>query len=241
MKSSLFVAITLTLGPSGTAVAGSLGTLYPQILYTSDYRFNGLSNSNAKPTVQATLYLWRPDGFYAGVTTQGVDYGFPGSPTFEIDVYGGRKRQLGRVEVSFETMASLFPDQSGPGPTLNFIQAKVGMAFTEGPATIGGAVTWSPEGSYASGETSTVTGRIGLKLTRWLEISGQYGAQISNDTQDRKFWDIGTTAKWEQVTFDIRYVDTDLERYQCFDTVWCDPSVIGTVTWNVPIFGFSKQ
>lgn len=241
MRSALFAAFALVVALSGEATAGSLGTLYPQLVYTSDYRFNGLSNSNNAPTIQATLYLWRPDGFYSGITALAVDYGFPGGPTFEVDIYGGRKFQAGRVEVSFEAMGSFFPDQSGPGPTLNFYQVKTAFKVTEGPLTFGSATTWSPEGSYASGETSTLTGHVKLKVTDWLDFGGQYGTHISNNSQDRKFWDVGATAKWQQIAINIRYVDTDLERHQCFHSNWCEPSLVGTIAWNVPIFGFSEQ
>ncbi len=240
MKSVLLATSSLVLTLSCEAAAGSLGTLFPQIVYTSDYRYDGLSNSNNEPTVQASLYLWRPDDFYAGVSVLGVDYGYPGSPTYEIDIYGGRKQQFGKIEVSLEAMVSVFPDQSGPGPTLNFNQAKTGVKYADGALTLGGAVAWSPQGSYGGGETSKPVGTVSLQITDWLSFSGKYGTVISQKKQDRKFWDVGATAKWNQVAFDIRYIDTDLERHQCFYTSWCEPSIVGTITWNVPILGFSK-
>lgn len=241
MKSVSLAVFVLTIAICNEATARSIGVLYPQIICTSNYRYNGLSNTNNEPAIQASLYLWRPDGLYAGVWVSSVDYSFPGSPTWEVDAYGGYKKQVGKTEISLEAMGSFFPDQPVLGPTFNFYQTKTGFQHTEGALTIGGAVSWSPEGSFGGGDTTTPVGTMTWQATSWLAIGGTWGTVISQEKQDRKFWDVGATATWKSIALNLRYADTDLERHQCFHSSWCEPSVIGKMTLNVPILGFSKH
>src|SRR4030095_3329018 len=71
------------------------------VFLTSDYRYDGQSLNSHKPTVQASLYWWRPDNFYAGVWMSRVDFSDLGDPTtsFEVEVYGGRNLHVGRLEL----------------------------------------------------------------------------------------------------------------------------------------------
>ncbi|WP_374247729.1 TorF family putative porin [Thermomonas sp.] len=60
----------------------------------SDYLFRGVSQTNEKPTAQATLTWTAPAGFYAGTFLSGVDFG-PGSPHTEADLFVGYGHSLG--------------------------------------------------------------------------------------------------------------------------------------------------
>jgi hypothetical protein len=46
---------------------GHWGRLYPSLFLTSDYRYEGQSLTGHEPTVQASIYWWRPDRLYAGL------------------------------------------------------------------------------------------------------------------------------------------------------------------------------
>src|SRR4029453_13014316 len=80
---------------------GRWGRLFPSVFFTSDYRYDGQSLSGHEPTVQASLYWWRPDKLYAGVWMSRVDFSDLGDPTtsFEVEVYGGRNLHVGRLEL----------------------------------------------------------------------------------------------------------------------------------------------
>jgi len=214
--------------------------LYPQVSVVSDYRYYGLSSSNGEPTLQASLYLMRPDGFYGGAWATGVDYAYADSPTCEIDIYGGRNFDFGNTRLSFEVMASLFPDQSGQGPTFNFYQGITKLRQKLDRFTVGATVAWTPEGSFGGGEIWRVEGSFDYEANAWLNLDAEYGVNLSEFSQDRKYWGIGATARWKTVSFDFRYADTDLDRAQCFYTDWCDPSLVGKVTYNVPILGWKN-
>jgi hypothetical protein len=49
------------------------------------------------------------------------------------------------------------------------------------------------------------------------------------------FYDIGLSAKVENVTLDVRWVDTDLSRPECFaGTNLCEGGVVATLTLLLP-------
>lgn len=239
MKSRYAIAgLVLFVWTEAARAESGEGILYPQINIVSDNRYAGMSNNNGEPTLQASLYLWRPDGYYGGLWVTGVDYGYAGGPSWESDIYAGRNFDFGKTRLSLEAMASLFPDQSGPGPTLNFYQGTVKVKRTFGGGWVQQTASWSPEGAYSGGETWKTESSLSVALGKRIDVSANYGLFLSERKQDRKFWDFGVTANLKSVAFDVRYYDTDLERTQCFFSDWCEPSVVGKVTWNVPLFGF---
>ena len=57
------------------------------------------------------------------------------------------------------------------------------------------------------------------------------GIGIFERSSERRYWDIGVTAKWRRLSFDIRYfgnMKTDLPLCQFVD--WCDAAVVGKLT-----------
>lgn len=221
------------------AAAQPIGVVYPQVSYTSDYRFYGFSNSNAGPAVQASLYVWRPDNWYGGVWLTNVDFVAAGSPSYEVDFYIGRKFEFDDSELSFEVMTSLFPDDDLPGSSLNFVQGIVKYHRQFGPVKASSEAAWSPEGSAGIGRAWRAEGGLDLSLNDWLSVGGVYGTFVSERGQDRKYWEYGVTAKSKRFEFDLRYIDTDLEQAQCFFTDWCEPDLVAKVTYNIPIWGWT--
>ena len=220
------------------AAADPIGIVFPQVTLTSDYRYYGLSNSNNDPAVQASLYVWRPDNWYGGIWLTNVDFLAPGSPSYEVDLYVGRKFELDAAELSVEIMTSIFPDDDLPGSSLNFVQGTAKYERDFGRVKASSEASWSPEGSAGVGSAWRVQGGLDVELNDWLSVGALYGTFVAKRGQDRKYWEYGATAKTKMLEFDVRYIDTDIERPQCFFTEWCEPSVVGKVTLNVPIWGW---
>jgi uncharacterized protein (TIGR02001 family) len=237
---NVFLCAFLVLAALGTSVARAegIGLLFPQITIASDYQFFGLSNSNREPALQASLYLWRPDNFYAGVWATEVDFLLPGGPTFEIDVYGGKHFDVGDTRLTVEAMYTSFPDQSHKGPKFNFFQTSLEVQHKFDAVTVRGEAAWTPDSSFGNGKAWRAEGGLSYAPETWLELSGTFGGWTSERGQDRKYWDFGVTTKWKDLEFDVRYVDTDLSRSECFFTDWCEPSVVGKITYNIPILGW---
>ena len=102
-----------------------MGLLFPELRVVSDYRYDGFSNSDSQPSVQAGVYLWRPDKGFAGAELARVRFHDGSHIDVELDLYGGRDFDLGKTRLSLEEMAVLFPDQQGPAPTYSFAQTSL--------------------------------------------------------------------------------------------------------------------
>ena len=85
-------------------------------------------------------------------------------------------------------------------------------------------------------------------LNDWVSLSGNIGRQWVEDLNNAgtgypyTHWDLGATATWNNISLDIRYIDTDISRSTCegFNgpkNNWCGPTVVGTITYNFTIFG----
>ncbi|MGD2131449.1 MAG: TorF family putative porin [Maricaulaceae bacterium] len=226
---------------AGAAEAEPIGVLYPQVSVVSDYRYYGVSNSNLEPTAQLSLYLWRPDGLYAGVFSSGVDFLIPDGPSFELDLYAGRNIEMGRTTLTFEGMASLFPDNEAAGPTLNFYQAVGKLSRSHGALTIGAEAAWTPAAPSNAGERWRLQANAGYAAADWLSFEARYGSLDSERGQDRRYWEVGAVASRGPLALDVRYAGTDLEPSECFFTDWCEPGLVGKLTYNLPFGGWGQR
>lgn len=205
--------------------------LFAQASIASDYRFDGLSNSDRHASLEGTLYLWRPDKWFAGTTVMGVDNG----ASYEVDLYGGRNFDVAGTQLTLQGMASLFPDKKDNGvPTYDFLQASLAARRAFGPLTLGAVVAYTPSASAGAGEAWKVAASASASPANWLTLSGQLGRRDSERGQDRNFWDAGATFYWRDFALDVRYVGTNLDRQQCFFTDWCADAVVSKLTWHIP-------
>ena len=205
--------------------------LFAEAALESDHRFEGLSNSDRHATVEASLYLWRPDKWFAGTTLNGVDNG----ASYEIDLYGGRSFDVHGTQLPVQALTSLFPDKKDNGaPTYDFVQASLALSRRFGPLTFGAKAAWTPAASAGAGEAWSTSVRAEAPVARWLTFSGQLGRRDAELGQDRTWWDLGGTLFWRDFALDVRYVATDLSRAQCFGTDWCVNAFTAKLTWHIP-------
>ncbi|TMP43217.1 TorF family putative porin, partial [Pseudoalteromonas sp. S1688] len=83
----LFIALPFTV--LSTTAAANWSTT---ITAASDYTFNGVSQTDNDPALQASLDYAYDNGVYAGVWASNVDFG--DDTDFELDAYVGRYIQL---------------------------------------------------------------------------------------------------------------------------------------------------
>lgn len=234
VPAALLVATVLV-----TPAQGQSG-LYSQVTLTSDYRYQGVSSTNGGAAVQGVLHHFRPDGWYAGIFASEVDYGYAGSPSYELDIYGGRTLKLnGKTDLKLQGLVSLFPDDRTPGPTLDFVQAGVSVIRKEGPLTLTGLTSYVPQGSYRAGQVWRVEGEAAYVLGKGVTLKAQAGHQSSERRPDRSYWSLGGEVRWRHLIFEARYQDTDLSRARCgFHPDICRPAVTGAVTAVLPFILF---
>ena len=132
-------------------------------------------------------------------------------------------------------MATTFPDAKGAGPSLDFVQGKLKLERKIGPLTASGSVAYTPSASYGSGEAWAVKSEASYDIRPWLALKADVGKRHSELGQDRAFWSFGAKVSGKQLALDVRYMDTDLDRSQCFYTDWCEPAVVATLTYTPPV------
>jgi uncharacterized protein (TIGR02001 family) len=86
----------ITLVTSGLLAASSsaLAEVSATVNLTSDYTFNGVSQTNNNPALQASLDYAGDDGFYTGAWASTIDFGSGEDSNLEFDVYAGKYFQL---------------------------------------------------------------------------------------------------------------------------------------------------
>ncbi|CAN5490169.1 hypothetical protein BH10PSE5_BH10PSE5_28940 [soil metagenome] len=221
--------------PAPFAQAHEWGGIFSAVMVASDYRYQGSSSSNLKPVVQGYAHLYRPDGYYAGVFATQVDYGYDSSPTYEVDLYGGKNIQFGKTEVKLEAMYSAYPDNQTWGPTLDFLSLKAAAKRTDGKVSLGGAAVYTPQGPYGAGEGWRVEGEAGYAVNPHLKLKALAGQSWTHRGQDRGYWELGAVTTWKNLALEIRYTDNSLSRARCgFNPDICDPTVVGTLTVSLP-------
>lgn len=236
MRLAQLLAGTAVLLLALPARAGDWGGLFSAVTLTSDYRFQGVSSSDG-PALQGYVHWWRPDGLYAGVFASQVDHGYPGDPSVEVDVYGGKTFRLdqGRTELKLEAMYSSFPDDETWGPTLAFWQVKAAAQRRVGDLTWNVAASYTPQASYRGGEAWLAETQVAYAVTPAVRLKGALGGRWSAQQPDRTFWSLAAVATWRALTFEARYEDTDLSPAECgLRPGACDGGLVGAVTVALP-------
>lgn len=210
------------------------GNLYSFIRATSDYRVNGVSSSDRQPALQASLYWSAPQRFFAGVWYSSVDFNDPGKTSFELDFYGGRTFRLEHFDLVAEAFFYMTPDRESAGPTYDYAEGRVRFQDKLGPVTLRSTLGWSPSMSFGAGEAWRFEASSGYALTPWLTFNAVVGRRWLENRVDRSHWEAGFTARWKRLSFDVRYVDTNLSRRQCGYVDWCNAAVVGTLTFDLP-------
>jgi uncharacterized protein (TIGR02001 family) len=224
------------LAPAAHAQSG----LYSHVTLTSDYRYQGVSSSNRRAAFQGVVHHFRPDGWYAGLFVSEVDYGYAQSPDYELDFYGGRTLKLdAKTDLKLQALATLFPDDRTPGPTLSFVQGGASLIRKEGPFTLTGLATYVPQGSYRAGQVWRAEGEAAYALSKGVTLKALAGHQTSERRPDRSYWSLGAEARWRHLIFEVRYQDTDLSKARCgFNPDICGPALTGAVTAVLPLILF---
>jgi uncharacterized protein (TIGR02001 family) len=89
-KSIIALATSFLLATSSAALADVSAT----VNLTSDYTFNGVSQTGNDPALQGSLDYAGADGFYTGAWASTVDFGSADDTNAELDVYVGNYFQL---------------------------------------------------------------------------------------------------------------------------------------------------
>jgi uncharacterized protein (TIGR02001 family) len=243
MTSTITAAAILALGASAALAASATATakpispcagVYASVAGVSDYRFDGFSESNRRPTWQVTAYCYSAEGYFVGTTLTGIDFEDTPRTHLEADWYVGRQVQWKGASVTIDLLYTSFPDKRAPGPSYDLIEPQVEVTRTFKRLTLGALAGWESNMS-GGGQEWHEKASAAYALTPWLSLSGHAGRFLaaSGSDHDHDHWDVGATAKWRRFTFDARYGGTDQPRSQCFFTDWCQPGAYASLSYRL--------
>ena len=226
--------------PTPSHPPGSRGGLYTALWLTTDYRYQGVSNSDNHPAIQGVIHYFRPDGWYAGLFATQVDYGYAQSPDYELDFYAGRTIPLDKkTDLKPQVLVTVFPNNHTPGPTFDFVQAGASIIRKEGPLTLTALATYVPNGSYTTKQVWRGEIAADYALTKAVTLKSLAGQTWAENGRSRSYWSLGAAAKWRWLGVEVRYQDTNLSRRQCgFNPDICGPAVSGLLTADFPLILF---
>jgi len=232
------------------AQADSKLSLSATTVFTTDYIFRGISNSNENPAAQPEFDLTYGI-FYAGIWGSNVDFGGAIGPggnvkdvaTIEIDYYAGITPTWKGITFNFGALYYTYPGAFDPAAELDYFEAKAAASYTFGQKlTLGVTNYWSPEFASETGNADALEGSVAYAFSGKLfnffspSISAAVGEQwYEEPIPDYTYWNAGLTLGFmDHWSADIRYYDTaDYSRADCLNLIGnqnsCDARVVGTI------------
>lgn len=191
---------------------------------TSDYRFRGVSQSDNDPAIQGSVEYADPSGFFASVWGSTIDFSPFGDPdaSVEVDLTAGYRHDFSEAtQGTIKVVYYWYPD-SDPPPFVDdadYVEIIAGLTHDfDGEFSLSGEIAYSPDYSGGQGDAWAFTAGAAVPIVpawwvfnKGVEASGHLGHQSIEDSDDYVFWDLGVSAGVENFTFDVRYVDTDID------------------------------
>jgi uncharacterized protein (TIGR02001 family) len=200
---------------------------------TSDYVFRGISQSANDPAIQGSAGLTY-GMFYVGTWASSID--FDPNAEIEIDYYAGITPKWGPVSFDFGYLYYSYPSAN----YIDYWELKAGAKAELLPKlTAGGTFYWTPDKAY---DWNVYEGTLAYELPKtWLftpTVSGLVGYTDfrSSVGVDYTYWNAGLALAVDNLTFDLRYWDTDAGPATCFGVPanTCDSRFVFSTTLSLP-------
>ncbi|MCU7553855.1 TorF family putative porin [Alteromonas sp. ASW11-19] len=176
MKKSIMTLALLSCWTTGAMANWSV-----TVTGASDYMFNGVSQTDNDPALQASLDYAASGGVYAGVWTSNVDYG--ASADQELDGYIGHFVQLDE-SVSVDYGIAYYTYHGGDDSSeLNYpeMYAKFGYGWGSGTTEANFWYTWDYFGTGAGHTIVEIAHTIPLAENHALRISADSSNSLDGD------------------------------------------------------------
>jgi uncharacterized protein (TIGR02001 family) len=253
----------MTLPPAAAAAPASVPIdIAFGVKALSDYNFRGISQTDRNPAVQGYAEFQFFDNFvYAGIAGSNVD--LVTRPDAEIDLTLGVRPKFGPLTFDLGLIYYWYPGERqfvdlgvalSPKET-DFVELAGKVSYNwQDTVTVGAnvfhAFDWLGTGADATYVSGTL--KVNLGFAPGLYASGELGRySIGNasdpgptyDVPDYTYWNVGVGYTYKNLTFDLRYHDTDATRSDCFlisadpggftnggRSNWCDSAVVASVS-----------
>lgn len=181
----------------------------------SQYRFRGVSLSDEKPALQASIDLSHSGGAYGGLWASSLDgFGEQGGSNAELDIYAGYRTAIGS---GFTLDAGLlyyaFPGSRGGD--FEFFEPYASLSGAIGPATAKLGLAYAPDQAALDGDNVSVSADVSAFIpgSAWsakAHVGLSSGGTPLTPRGTYADWMIGADYVRGPLTFGIAYVDTDL-------------------------------
>lgn len=225
-------ALCVSVCLAAPSLAG--GTITGTIGATSDYKFRGISQSDNGGAVNGSVEYGQDD-LAIGIWASTVDFSGDPDNNVEIDLYAAYTHGFSEnTSLTGKAYFYWYPNASIPDASYVELLAQLDHNFGKFSANLNAA--WAPQYSGDTGEAYWFGAGVEVPVTEWATITANVGQQWFADNLavgivDYGTADIGVTLAWQAVSFDLRYVGTDVERVDCFgSTSVCDSKVVATLT-----------
>jgi uncharacterized protein (TIGR02001 family) len=227
--------LSLACGAATAAFAQS-GTVTSGVAIVSDYRSQGISASDLGPAVQGYAQWDSDDGAFGGVFVSTVDFGYPESPDYELNLYAGRTWRLdgGRTELRAEALLATYPDDRTPGPSFTYYEARLAATRAFGPLSLTGAAAFAPKGSFGSGHGGRLEIAAAHEPAPGWTLRAYAATGYSQRAVDHTSWELGVTRAFEDFAVEVKYLDTDLSRARCGGANICGAALVVGLTLFLP-------
>lgn len=227
-KTGLLGLIAIS-GIAGVAQAedNPWGPVTAGVSLTSDYRFRGVSQSSRDAAVQGWVQYDHASGFFANIWASSIDFKDTADTdsSVEVDLTAGYNFKIDANTTGVgKVIYYWYPDSDLPSGASHYeyweLQGEIGHSFGKIATSLN--VAYSPDNFGETGDAWALTGGASMPVmdsflffTGGLDASAHVGYQWVDVGTDYLFYDFGATAKWEDFAFDVRWVDTDLNRSEC--------------------------
>jgi len=197
---------------AGSAQAQTLARTQPEVSFnigvTSDYVFRGFSQTSEEPAIQGGVDA-SFGSFYAGAWASTVDFG--DDTDAEFDIYGGYLFDVAGFD--FDVGVIGYHYIGAPNFTdYDLVEFKATVSRSIDRVSFGAGVYYSPDFFGADKQATYVEGSVGFAFTDRFSLSGAYGKQYLDISDDYSTWNVGgELALTDSLSLDVRYHDTDVD------------------------------
>ncbi|GAA5443585.1 hypothetical protein Misp06_01762 [Microbulbifer sp. NBRC 101763] len=198
----------------------------------SDYKFRGISQSDGRPVIQAGMDLDVGNGFYLGTWASQVDFDYGSDETdYEQDFYGGYSTEINE-SISYD-IGYIYYAYHGSGRDEDYQEIYGSLTFSD--LTLGFAYSddyWADSGNFYypyAGYSFSLPSDFSLDLHVGLNLFDEEIFLYESDS----YIDYSATLSknFGGLTLSAAFVGTDVSDRECFDTDWCEPTLLAGATY----------
>lgn len=221
--------------------------------FITDYKFRGISQNDTSPALQGGFDVAFENGIYIGTWGSMVDFDDPDSSDADMEVdyyigYGGDITEnvsydIGYMYYDYPTSDETEFDLTGKRD-LDYEEIYGSISYKD--ATLGFA--YSDDYWLETGEFFYVYADYSFSLPYGITMDLHYGfnsfehdsedsdpkdaeeAFLSDGEDEYSDYHITFTKTIKGLDFSLSWMDTDLDSSECFDTDWCDSSVVFAIS-----------